>query len=185
MTDRKPISKNPFLLDPVPDGQYWYSDEDDESLLIKTFQNGKLHGPSYWHYGSGELWIEQQYSSGKLNGTTTYFNKDGSVLKRECWEDGLLSGGEHRIRRSLASYTKQGWVRGIALIIVPLVIYHLFNLLCEYDPTLLDRLPYTLGRILAVAAGAAIFATLLYALRLTVCYLKRFFVSLSKGRFKR
>ena len=175
MTDLKPISKNPNLLNSVPDGQYWYSDEDDESLLIKTFQNGKLHGPSYWHYGSGELWIEQQYSSGKLNGTTTYFNKDGSVLKREYWKDGRLSGGKHRLIRSLASYTKHRWVKGIALIIAPLVIYCAFSMLYGHDSTLLDRLPYTLGRMGAVVVGAFVLVTLLIALRMALSHVTRFF----------
>ena len=92
MANHEPIPKNPYCLDPVPDGQYCYTDEDDESLLVKTFRNGKLHGLSLWHYSSGELWIEQTYRNGVPHGTTNYYEKSGSLHKSEQWWRGRFIG---------------------------------------------------------------------------------------------
>jgi antitoxin component YwqK of YwqJK toxin-antitoxin module len=85
---RKKYNQDPTKLEIVPDGEYSYYDEDDGSLLIKTYKHGKQHGPSYYHYNSGELWIEENYLDGKIHGTTKYYNKDGSTKKEETWKDG-------------------------------------------------------------------------------------------------
>ena len=85
---RKKYNQDPTKLEIVPDGEYSYYDEDDGSLLIKTYKHGKQHGPSYYHYNSGELWIEENHVNGKTHGTTKYYNKDGSTKKEETWKDG-------------------------------------------------------------------------------------------------
>jgi hypothetical protein len=81
-------NKNPSDLEVIPDGRYTYYDEDDESLLIKVYKDGKLNGPSYFHYVSGELWIITIYKDGLEHGPTTYYEKDGSIIKTETWENG-------------------------------------------------------------------------------------------------
>ena len=82
------FNKNPSELDVIPDGRYTYYDEDDESLLIKVYKDGKLNGPSYFHYVSGELWIITIFKDGLEHGPTTYYEKDGSIIKTETWENG-------------------------------------------------------------------------------------------------
>ncbi|MDC0485004.1 hypothetical protein OAN54_00860 [Gammaproteobacteria bacterium] len=81
-------NKNPSDLEVIPDGRYTYYDEDDESLLIKVYKDGKLNGPSYFHYVSGELWIITIFKDGLEHGPTTYYEKDGSIIKTETWENG-------------------------------------------------------------------------------------------------
>lgn len=78
---------NPLELDTIPDGEYVYFDDEDESLLVKNYKDGKLNGPSYFHYVSGELWIEEHFKDGLIHGTTKYYNKDGSIVKTEVWEN--------------------------------------------------------------------------------------------------
>ena len=80
--------QNPSELEVIPDGRYTYYDEDDESLLIKVYKDGKLNGPSYFHYVSGELWIITNFKDGLEHGPTTYYEKDGSIIKTETWENG-------------------------------------------------------------------------------------------------
>ncbi|URQ72219.1 hypothetical protein M9C84_06925 [SAR86 cluster bacterium] len=81
-------NENPSNLDVIPDGEYVYYDDEDESLLVKNYRDGKLNGPSYFHYVSGELWIETNFKDGLEHGTLTYYEKDGSVIKTETWENG-------------------------------------------------------------------------------------------------
>jgi len=88
MSETELIFKNPSELNPVPDGRYAFFDEDDGSLIVKTFQNGKLNGTSFWHYASGEPWIDQNYVDGIIHGVTIYYDKNGSVIRREVWEAG-------------------------------------------------------------------------------------------------
>ena len=87
-SDNLKYNLNPSELENISDGEYSYYDEDDGSLLIKNYKNGVQNGPSYYHYNSGELWIEENYLDGKIHGTTKYYNKDGSTKKEEIWEDG-------------------------------------------------------------------------------------------------
>ncbi len=79
---------NPLELDTIPDGEYVYFDDEDESLLVKNYKDGKLNGPSYFHYVSGELWIETNFKDGLEHGTLTYYEKDGSIIRTETWENG-------------------------------------------------------------------------------------------------
>lgn len=80
-------NKNPSDLEVILDGEYVYYDNKDESLLIKNYKDGKLNGPSYFHYVSGELWIEEHFQDGLIHGTTKYYDKDGSIIKTELWEN--------------------------------------------------------------------------------------------------
>ena len=73
-------NKNPSDLEVILDGEYVYYDNKDESLLIKNYKDGKLNGPSYFHYVSGELWIEEHFQDGLIHGTTKYYDKDGSII---------------------------------------------------------------------------------------------------------
>ena len=82
------FNQDPTKLDIIKDGRYTYYDEDDESLLIKNYKDGKLNGPSYFHYVSGELWIETNFHDGLEHGILKYYEKDGSILKTEIWENG-------------------------------------------------------------------------------------------------
>ena len=72
----------------IADGRYTFRDEDDGSLLIKTYRNGKLNGPSYWHYGTGELWMEESYVDGLIHGTCKMYEKDGSIKATQVFEFG-------------------------------------------------------------------------------------------------
>tara|TARA_A100001035_G_scaffold97698_1_gene76600 strand:- start:897 stop:1256 length:360 start_codon:yes stop_codon:yes gene_type:complete len=81
-------NENPSNLKVIPDGEYVYIDDEDESLLVKNYKNGKLHGPSYFHYVSGELWIKTNFKDGLEHGTLTYYEKNGSIMKTETWENG-------------------------------------------------------------------------------------------------
>ncbi len=81
-------NKNPSELEIILDGEYVYYDDEDGSLLVKTYKDGKLDGPSYFHYDTGELWIEASFYDGLEHGTSKYFNKDGSLIKKEVWENG-------------------------------------------------------------------------------------------------
>ena len=65
-----------------------YYDDEDESLLVKNYRDGKLNGPSYFHYVSGELWIETNFKDGLEHGTLTYYEKDRTVIRTETWENG-------------------------------------------------------------------------------------------------
>ena len=69
-------NQDPTKLDIIKDGRYTYYDEDDESLLIKTYKDGKLNGPSHFHYVSGEPWIITNFKDELEHGTTTYYEKD-------------------------------------------------------------------------------------------------------------
>lgn len=80
--------QNPSELEVIPDGEYLYLDEEGESFIRQNYKNGKLHGPSCFHYVSGELWIEEVYRDGLIHGTTKYYKKDGSIIKTETWENG-------------------------------------------------------------------------------------------------
>ena len=81
-------NENPSNLDVIPDGEYVYYDDEDESLLVKNYRDGKLNGPSYFHYVSGELWIETNFKDGLEHGTLTYYEKDGTIIRTETWENG-------------------------------------------------------------------------------------------------
>jgi len=81
-------NENPSNLEVIPDGEYVYYDDEDESLLVKNYRDGKLNGPSYFHYVSGELWIETNFKDGLEHGTLTYYEKDGSIIRTETWENG-------------------------------------------------------------------------------------------------
>ena len=86
--------KNPYELEIILDGEYIYFDDEDGSLLVKNFKDGKLNGPSYFHYSTGELWIEAGFIDGNEHGISKYFNKDGSFIKKEIWENGMYLGRE-------------------------------------------------------------------------------------------
>lgn len=79
---------NPSDLEVILDGEYVYYDYEDESLLVKNYKDGKLHGRSLFHYVSGELWIETNFKDGLEHGNLTYYEKDGSIIKTETWENG-------------------------------------------------------------------------------------------------
>ena len=79
---------NPLDTDIILDGKYVYFDDEDESLLVKNYKDGKLNGPSYFHYVSGELWIETNFKDGLEHGTLNYYEKDGSIIRTETWENG-------------------------------------------------------------------------------------------------
>tara|TARA_B100000700_G_scaffold162925_1_gene180295 strand:+ start:2773 stop:3144 length:372 start_codon:yes stop_codon:yes gene_type:complete len=81
-------NENPSNLEVIPDGEYVYYDDEDESLLVKNYRDGKLNGPSYFHYLSGELWIETNFKDGLEHGTLNYYEKDGSIIRTETWENG-------------------------------------------------------------------------------------------------
>ncbi len=80
--------QNPSELEVIPDGEYLYLDEEEESFIRQNYKNGKLHGPSCFHYVSGELWIETNFKDGLEHGTLTYYKKDGSIIRTETWENG-------------------------------------------------------------------------------------------------
>ncbi len=84
--------KNPYELEIILDGEYIYFDDEDGSLLVKNFKDGKLNGPSYFHYLTGELWIEAGFIDGLEHGISKYFNKDGSFIKKEIWKNGKYLG---------------------------------------------------------------------------------------------
>ncbi len=96
-TDPELIFKNPNELDPIPDGRYAWFDKDDGSLLVKTYKGGKLNGTSFWHYSSGEPWIDQVYVDDIIHGVTVYYDKDGSVRKTEVWENGQMISFEQGV----------------------------------------------------------------------------------------
>jgi len=79
---------NPSDLEVILDGEYVYYDDEDESLLVKNYKDGKLHGRSLFHYVSGELWIETNFKDGLEHGNLTYYEKDGSIIRTETWENG-------------------------------------------------------------------------------------------------
>ena len=81
-------NQNPLELETIDDGEYLFLDDEGESFIRQNYKDGKLHGPSYYHYVSGELWLEENYLNGVLNGTRTYYSKDGSIKKSEIWKDG-------------------------------------------------------------------------------------------------
>ena len=81
------FNQDPTKLDIIKDGEYFYYD-DDGSLIVKNFKDQKLHGPSYFHYVSGEPWIETNFHNGIENGSTIYFEKDGSIKHVETWKNG-------------------------------------------------------------------------------------------------
>ena len=81
-------NENPSKLEVILDGEYVYYDDEDESLLVKNYKDGKLHGPSLFHYVSGELWIETNFQDGLEHGILKYYEKDGSIIKTETWENG-------------------------------------------------------------------------------------------------
>lgn len=89
-TELELIFQNPKDLDPIPDGRYALFDDDDGSLLVKTYEDGRLNGTSFWHYASGEPWIDQEFVDDVIHGVTVYYDKDGSVRKTEVWENGKL-----------------------------------------------------------------------------------------------
>ena len=89
-TDPELIFQNPNELDPIPDGRYAFFDDDDGSLLVKTYKHGKLNGTSFWHYASGEPWSDQDFVDDVIHGVTVYYDKDGSVLKTEVREHGQM-----------------------------------------------------------------------------------------------
>ena len=91
MSETDLIFENPLSLETIPDGRYAFFDEDDGSLILKSYANGKLNGTSSWHYSSGEPWIDQDYVDGEIHGETIYYNKDGTMLKREQWQRGVLT----------------------------------------------------------------------------------------------
>lgn len=93
-TEPELIFQNPKDLDPIPDGRYAFFDDDDGSLLVKTYKDGRLNGTSFWHYASGEPWIDQDYVDDVIHGVTVYYDKDGSVRKTEVWENGKLVTSE-------------------------------------------------------------------------------------------
>lgn len=94
MTDSELIFQNPEEFDQVPDGRYAFFDDEDGSLLVKTYKDGKLNGTCFWHYASGEPWIDQEYLDDVIHGVTVYYDKDGSVRKTETWQNGkLISSG--------------------------------------------------------------------------------------------
>ena len=79
---------NPSDLEVILDGEYVYYDDEDESLLVKNYKDGKLHGRSLFHYVSGELWIETNFKDGLEHGNLTYYEKNGSIIRTETWENG-------------------------------------------------------------------------------------------------
>lgn len=83
--------QDPSELENIPDGKYSFWDEDDASLLIKTYKNGKLDGPSYWHYATGEVWMEEHYVEGVIHGTSTMYEKDGSIKATQVFDYGKPS----------------------------------------------------------------------------------------------
>ena len=86
------FQQDPSELESIPDGTYSFWDEDDGSLLIKTYRNGKLDGPSYWHYGTGEVWMEEHYVDGETHGTSAMYEKDGSIKAIQVFEYGKVIG---------------------------------------------------------------------------------------------
>ena len=82
--------QDPSDLESIPDGRYSYLDEDDGSLLIKTYRNGKLNGPCYWHYGTGEVWMEEHYVDGVIHGTSKMYEKDGSIKATQVFDHGTV-----------------------------------------------------------------------------------------------
>ena len=88
------FNQDPTKLDIIKDGEYVYVDDNDESLHVKNYRNGKLNGVSYFHYVTGELWIESYFKDGLEHGTTIYYEKDGSVQNIQTWENGELISTE-------------------------------------------------------------------------------------------
>ena len=93
------FNQDPTKLDFIKDGRYTYYDDEDESLLVKNYKDGKLNGPSYFHYVSGELWIETNFQDGLEHGILNYYEKDGSVIKTETWEKGECISTNHPGRK--------------------------------------------------------------------------------------
>ena len=83
MSETDLIFENPLSLETIPDGRYAVFDEDDGALIVRTYANGKLNGTSFWHYSSREPRINQDFVDGEIHGETVYYNKDGTVLKKE------------------------------------------------------------------------------------------------------
>ena len=93
------FNQDPTKLDIIKDGRYTYYDDEDESLLVKNYKDGKLHGPSLFHYVSGELWIETNFQDGLEHGILNYYEKDGSIIKTETWENGKCISTNHPGRK--------------------------------------------------------------------------------------
>ena len=92
----KKYYRNPTELKNIPNGEYYYRDEDDESLLIKNYKNNQLHGPSFYFYNTDDIWIRQNYKNGLIHGKTFYYNRDGSLKKKEIWIKGELKSDRRK-----------------------------------------------------------------------------------------
>ena len=66
----------------------------DSDILLKAFEvdNGILSGSYREYYNSGNLKLEQFYSSGKLEGVSKSFYEDGSTKEMLNYSNGLLTG---------------------------------------------------------------------------------------------
>lgn len=61
----------------------------------RMFKDGRFHGRTEEFATNGQLIVQCDFADGQRSGTNTYWNPDGSLLKRQVWDHGRLVQSTH------------------------------------------------------------------------------------------
>ena len=65
-------------------------------LALFPCREGRLHGVVEEWYTNGVQSVSTVFTAGRRDGKSTYWNPDGSVLKRQVWAGGRLIDSTHK-----------------------------------------------------------------------------------------
>ena len=74
----------------IKDGPWEQYYPDGKPRLRGIYEAGDKQGPFKTFYNSGQLMMVGQYALGHQNGTWTYYSENGTVSKKEFYENGIL-----------------------------------------------------------------------------------------------
>lgn len=90
---------------------------------VSYFQEGKLHGPSYFYDSSGKLISETWYIEGRKEGKSRQYDSSGNLSRQSSFKNGVLEGVQfdffdNNVVKSQVSY-HEGYTEGEALFYFP------------------------------------------------------------------